>query len=597
MADTYFLNGCSTDIGIVVNGGDEYSLRAFTLDGNPNQTAKLRLSVAPARNQIGLGMNEIRVKIGGVVTHYRVELTDKVIISLDVQFLVLATALHAKNTISTDGFKITVAPREGRREAHDMTFAETPASAQRGPPAIAAAAETIAFTRMDGDPKGTIYAASNNGPGGNGLALTFYYLFASAVKPRDSLTLRESFANEGAYVFTDEALSAPVLLVELGAALSIDGTVFSRLAWRTAADHYAVIKASTASAVAKDVTLPIGSWQLFLRQNTVLSLDDSTPAIRLTGAAQEDSIQVQIVVGGLPKVQGTRPDVILLPLVGDHRGALTFAWDWSHFSLESRFGGNLRVFFGADSKSARMAQYPLFTPAPDPGRFDPNNLFFNTYFQPMAPLDGKRTRLALDLSQQSALTSTYVSSATNAAVRLVPAAKPLRESLTAGFGFAKNADNQFSTRYLCPVGEYEVAGLVKNPSTSAALAVNDRIQIRGGLAATEYVLVKPGDHLCLENDRPAFARNYDPAKGVPADLTDALTTAWILAARQTAGARRRKSWSIPVIARNPRHRPISAATSPAPRNTTFPSPWGRASFSSIGRDPKARLWTKTRRSP
>jgi hypothetical protein len=534
MADTYFLNGCSTDIGIVVNGGDEYSLRAFTLDGNPNQTAKLGLSVSRARNQIGLGMNEILIKIGGAATLYRVELTDKVIISLDVQFLVLATALHAKNTISTDGFKITIAPDKVRREVHDMAFAETPGQAQRGPPAISAAAETIAFTRMGGDAKGTIYTASNNGPGGNGVALTFYYLFASASEPLGSLTLQESFANEGAYVFTDEALTAPVLLVELGAALSIDGTVFSRLAWRRAAGRYDLIKASTASAVATDVTLPIGSWQLFLRQNTVLSLDDSEPAIRLTGAAQEDSIQVQIVVGGLPKVQGTRPDVVLLPLVGDHRGALTFAWDWSHFSLESRFGGNLRVFFGADSKSARMAQYPLFTPAPEPGRFDPNNLFFNTYFQPMAPLDGKRTRLALDLSQPSALTSTYVSSATNAAVRLVPAAKPLRESLTAGFGFAKNADNQFSTRYLCPVGEYEVAGLVKTPSTSASLAVDDRIQIRGGLAATEYVLVKPGDHLCFENDRPAFAGNYKPAKGVPADLTDALTTAWILAVRQTA---------------------------------------------------------------
>ena len=247
------------------------------------------------------------------------------------------------------------------------------------------------------------------------------------------------------------------MLAELATALSQQATNFSRLAWRISAGEYNIVQSSTASAVETDATFAIGGWRLLLRRNTRLGIDTKAPGITTAkGFRRADSILVQFERNQNPQPIGTRPEEILLPLDGLHRGTLTLAWVWDHYQLGNDLGGNLRMFYGADAESASVAQYPLFTPASDPGPFPQNDLPFFVYLQPLAPLDGSRTRLALDLKLPNSLTSKYLSSTTNAPVSLKPAALVKRRSQRGLRLRQEHRTCRQSDRYLCPVGEFEV---------------------------------------------------------------------------------------------------------------------------------------------
>ncbi|MEK6304210.1 MAG: hypothetical protein AABO41_26275 [Acidobacteriota bacterium] len=527
MANTYLLNGTVSPIRVRVNTGPDIPLDALDIQSpTVNMTAKLGLASSPSQGVLGIGSNEVWVIISGVTTKWKVVIGPPVTIALDVQLIIFANQLQPKNTVGTAGFTITKMPSslvaasgEGSETGEGSLDAAQPPSARRPPAVRGATSGELTFKVLASDAKGVLYEASNNNSSGDGVTWTYYYLFGSGGTQRPTLTLQESWDQIGAYVFLNAQEDRHTLLAELGTALSRQDTDFSRLAWRVSAGEYNIVQASTASAVAVDANFDIGGWRLLLRRNTTLSLDKGTPGILLQKASAEETISVQFVRNQDPQPIGTRPQEILLPLDGLHRGTLTLAWEWDHYKLGKDLGGNLRMFFGVDAESASVAQYPLFTPASDPGRFPTNNLPFFVYLQPLAPLDGSRTRLALDLELPNALTSKYLSSTTNAPVALKPAASS-NGGLSAGFGFAKNTGLQESDRYLCPVGEFEV-------EAPGAADGSDRVQIRGGIAGTEYVLVEPGDRLSFENDKPAFAQSYQPQGGSPTELDDALTTSWV----------------------------------------------------------------------
>jgi hypothetical protein len=528
MANTYLLNGTVKSIVVKVNTGDDIHLDALDMQApNIKSTAKLGLASSPAKNVLGIGSNEVLVIIGGITTRWNVEIkAPPVSIVLDVQLIIFANSLQPKNTVSTAGFTITKLPStheiaargEGGETGENNMEADQPPSPRMPPAVRGATSPELTFKLLASDAKGALYEASNNNTSGAGVSFTYYYLFPQGTPP-DSFGLQKSWDLVGAYVFLNTAEDPRILLPELGTALSRQDTNFSRLAWRVSAGVYNVVQSSTASAVEVEASFVIGGWRLLLRRNTRLGIDTNAPGIQLQKASGEDSITVQFVRNQNPQPIGTRPQEILLPLDGLDRGTMTMAWDWDHYQLGRDLGGNLRMFYGADVQSASVAQYPLFTPAPDPGPFPQNDLPFFIYLQPLAPLDGSRTRLALDLKRPNSLISNYLSSTTNAPVSLKPAV-PSNGDLTAGFGFAKNTGLQQSDRYLCPVGEFEV----ESPGNGNG---SSRVQIRGGTAGTEYVLVEPGDRLSFENGRPAFAQGYQPQGGVPTKLDGALTTSWV----------------------------------------------------------------------
>jgi len=531
MANAYFLNGSISSIELVLNQGERREIKGLDLqNAQLDMTTKYDLAATPAADVLGRGPNELVVNInGGPTITYEVYLDYEVNIVLDVQIIVFDNGLQPRNTVSTNGFEISVISQQDApavaMAAMEYQSPTLELYSTRSAPAIVPheAAEDITFDKAAADDTATLYVASNNGSGSGNIALTYYYLFEPN-GTEDTLTLQQSFDDTGAYVFSDEDVDPATLLTELNGVLSKEATTFSRIAWRHDADTYDIVVGSSASAVAEDASLKIGTWQLELRRNTTISLDPDGPAINLGKASGEDSIQVQVVENDLPQPVGTRPDQVVLPLSGNHRGSLTFAWDWSHYELGQQYAGLQRVFYGDDAVAASPAQYPLFTPAADPGPIKVKDLYFHVYLQPLSPLDDLRTRMALDLDADNALTSEYLSSTTNAPVQIT-AVPPRVQDLTAGFGFAKNTGTEESDRYLCPVGEFEVG-------VGPGLDAEERVQIRSGLAGTEYVLVEPGDRLSFEAGKPAFAKSYNPAAGTPTSLDPELTTSWVRVLKQ-----------------------------------------------------------------
>lgn len=534
MAYAYLLNGTVSPIRVRVNTGDDIPLDPLDIQTpSLKSTAKIGLASSPGLGVLGIGSNEVWVTISGTTIKWKVELSaPPASIALDVQLIIFANELQPKNTDRTVGFKITKMPsNEIVARGEDGEIGESRLDAAqllstRRPPAVrGATSPELTFKLLASDAQGTLYEASNNSSSGAGIAWTYYYLFRSEATPLPMLTLQESWDQVGAYVFLNTQEDPKTLLAQLATALSRQDTNFSRLAWRVSAGEYNIVQASSASAVAVDASFAIGGWQLLLRRNTRLGLDTEAPGVKLLKASAEQTILVQFDRNENPQPIGTRPQEILLPLDGPYRGTLTLAWEWDHYQLGQDLGGNLRMFFGANAESASVAQYPLFVPAPDPGPIPQNNLPFFVYLQPLDTLDGARTRLALDLDMPNTLTSKYLSSTTNAPVSLKPAASS-NGGLSAGFGFAKNTGLQQSDRYLCPVGEFEV-------EMPGAAVGSDRVQIRGGIAGTEYVLVEPGDRLSFENGGPAFAQGYQPQGGSQTQLGDALTTSWVRVIHKT----------------------------------------------------------------
>lgn len=430
MANVYLLNGTVSPVRVKVNTGDDISLDPLDFQSpNIKSTAKLGLASSPSRGVLGIGSNEVLVIIGGTTTKWKVELSaPPASIALHVQLIIFKNELQPKNTVSTAGFKITKMPsneilaRDEGGETGENSMDSTQPPDTRRPPAVRGATSgELTFKLLASDVKGALYEASNNSTSAAGVTWINYYLFAEGTPP-PNLRLQESWDRVGAYVFLNTQADPRTLLAELATALSRRDTNFSRLAWRVSAGEYNIVQSSTASAIEVEANFAIGGWRLSLRRNTRLSIDTEAPGVRLQKASGEDSIVVQFFRNQNPQPIGTRPQEILLPLDGLHRGTLTLPWVWGNYQLGRDLGGNLRMFYGADAESASVAQYPLFTPASDPGPFPQNDLPFFVYLQPLAPLDGSRTRLALDLELPNSLTSEYLSSTINAPVGLKPAA-------------------------------------------------------------------------------------------------------------------------------------------------------------------------------
>src|SRR6185436_6697995 len=143
MANAYLLNGTVSPIKVRVNNGKDFELAALDIQtANPKTTAKLDLASSPRPDTLGIGSNEVLVIIGSTSTRWNVELTADVIISLDVQLIIFANELQPKNTVTTEGFKITkipsdeVAARSKDGETPEDGLESTQPRETRRPPAV-----------------------------------------------------------------------------------------------------------------------------------------------------------------------------------------------------------------------------------------------------------------------------------------------------------------------------------------------------------------------------------------------------------------------------------------------------------------------------
>ncbi|CAA0081677.1 Uncharacterised protein [BD1-7 clade bacterium] len=513
-ASTYVLNGTDKTTDIRINGGNYQSMSALNLQtGSLDQTTKFLLDRNPAPGTLGLGENEVIVKINGTITTYTVTLADSILITFDVQLIVFENTIEPKNTISTEGFTVTLTSQSNATLA--ISEAQQTTRCVRHLNAFAtSAAETLQFTRIATNEKAALYQSDLNPTKSGTLAFTFFYRFADGSDAPEVLSLQASYDDKGAYVFTDDNIASESLLTELNSVLTSDSLGYSRVAWRRNSDDYNVIQVSVVAAIVANANFEIGTWNLLLAERATLTLEAETQSIVIQNVSGEQNLVVQVKETGVPQPVGSNPSEVLIPLAGDQRGSMILAWDWGHYSLSQHYGGSQRLFFGNSTEKAEVAQYPLFIPAPDPGPFADIDLYFHVYLQPLAELDDNRTRFSLDLQQENKLTAHYLSTTTNTPVSLTPDSNA---AMTAGFGWAINAGDEASDRYLCPVGAYAVVGD----------GAEKRLQIRGGVSGTEYVLVEANDVLTFKSRQPAFAQGYTPDGSAPVKLDDTLTTSWV----------------------------------------------------------------------
>lgn len=483
-ACSFFLNGTGEDIEIGLNSGKRRALDGSLSHFPSCGSTRYDFEPSPGKDVLGMGDNTLEVVANGRTTYWNVRLEDPVRIAEDVQVVIFENRLMPRNVDTTEGFEIN-----------------------------------LLLLLCEHDQKGALYASSGNNPAFEGAALLYYYLFLEegGGEPPEALSVALSWKLDGTYVFVDDEVAALDLLREL-TTLEKGVSDFPIFAWRHGADDYEVINASYRRVI-RGGRFHIGNWRVDF-QGTDLDMDPAMQGVRFTNSPFGFSVNRLRPEGGVVAI-GSRSNEALMPLSGMNCGTLSFSWKWNQYELGRDFGGDLRIFCersagGEITESLTTVHYPLFRPAAIPRAEPENDLHFEVHLQPLARLDDRKTRLALDLRKPIPLVSRFFSSVTNASVDLEPVA-PVSGGLAPGFGFAK--DPGWSGRYLCPVGEYEVHALGDAGGSA-------RVQVRGGTAATEYLLLKPGDRLSFRGGQPAFAAGYDPADGGRNCLDPTFTTSW-----------------------------------------------------------------------
>ncbi|MCG7561328.1 hypothetical protein [Pseudoalteromonas sp. McH1-42] len=379
--------------------------------------------------------------------------------------------------------------------------------------------------------------------------LYFYYFGHGSTAPLAEFSLADSEDISGCYVFSNDLVAPDQLLTELDNSDDIitTGLGTSRLAWRLAFDcdepdeRYKTLQTTNVGAVFEDTFFAVDAggieaglsnrWGLLLTRRATLTLDAKMQQFVINNPKEGQKIAVQLQQQEQQIDIGSKPELINIPLSGDRCGAMVFDWQWSHYQLNQYFSGELKMFFGHDADMASTINYPLFTPA-EQQALTKNNLNFKVFFQQLAPLDGRRTRMVLqpDATEQVDISSCYFNNTANSSVPLKPLISTELEA-AAGFAWARNSLTDNTPYYLCPVGHYEVG------SNDDALS-NSSIALRCGVSANEFFLLSKGDILAFEVGLPAFVnidKRQNPEGAVP---DDSLSSSWlqvIPAAKEAVG--------------------------------------------------------------
>lgn len=390
----------------------------------------------------------------------------------------------------------------------------------------------IAFKLLTGQQDDrALYQSNEQFSGSVKRSTLFYFVFLEkgVQAPQSIDNLQQCFDKDsavchGVFVFAEAPLPSPDDLFKECKANLQPGTnpvTYPRLAWRGGTASYLVIELSAALAVSTTKQLPFGRWIIEVGQNSsiVQAAGDQIVIEKATGTSG-NSLKVIVITDSIPKQSGSLPELITVPLSGQHTGGLLFDWNWRYWELGNQFGGELRMFYGNDQTQAAVIRYPLFEPPRAPGPVYKSDLAFKVTAHPLAQLQGARTRLAFapNTPQQfNALNAVLMRTPTGAEVTL----KALASGDTingAGFGFAKTAVQAGATDYyLTPVGNFSVQKVLEKPT----------VQIMTGIVGSEFVLVETGDILMFENDHAAFAKNFKPDSTAQLSLDPDFTTSWV----------------------------------------------------------------------
>lgn len=299
--------------------------------------------------------------------------------------------------------------------------------------------------------------------------------------------------------------------------------------------------------------LPFVNLGFNIPQATNLSIggSDTAPVFSLLAAAGGKSLMS--IQGSDPLSGGTYSFITIdqknpvdIPLTGAHTGVLNYAAAWDRGAFYRVFLtklGQENLEYASPSAEFRFEyndsapvslRYPFFI-----GQIEralpnePTILFLNVSMDVLNPLNGQRTRFALDLDKFSpAVGMLPIADAfrNNAGKTLYLNPKPDPNDAgdplkVAGFAVSKRPHENNPKQpvlYLVPIGHYAVA------STSNGTATPGKIDIMCGLSGSEFLLAAEGDLLEFSNQAQAFAVGYDPGSHDNTDVVnDTYTSAWL----------------------------------------------------------------------
>ena len=353
---------------------------------------------------------------------------------------------------------------------------------------------------------------------------------ATPGEPPATLTLEQTWARPGAYVFATDAITAAPddLAAALGLVPAYDTT--RAVAWVPGGATLApaalvpITWSSTSSpTVSADTTVDFGNIQLLLpgNQQTTVKLADPN-LLSFTGSG----IQFQRGGMGVPFV-GPEGGTLRVGLDTSAPGRLEFGASPDAFSFYTLFrdnlfdesnprGGELRYFHGSAANGFSQLVYPVLPEADSGGGGDPT-LPLDVDLDPLAPFDGTRTRFRLRVGQVPAgLTASYAHTIAGTPVALTALATAADDR--AGFHLGQRPPLATETPgtygYLAPLGPFAVA-----PPDGAA-------RLMCGTTGLEYIAAATEDVIEFVPSQPAFAPGFEAKESAAAVLDDTFTTAW-----------------------------------------------------------------------
>ncbi|HEX8392434.1 MAG TPA: hypothetical protein VF665_08775 [Longimicrobium sp.] len=361
---------------------------------------------------------------------------------------------------------------------------------------------TFSLVTQDGG-FGLYQAGSAGEPGA--LHLSFLLVPGAGAPPAGPLTLQESWAYPGGYLFS----AAPVTggLAALAGALGLTGAAANQraLAWLTpqAPPVLALVPFSPGALTGQVVgtaTVPVLQLQLKVGSGTSFSLSLDPPALGVSAGG--------VTLEGSSLGPGGDLSVSLDPA---DPGRITFSASWDAFQFYLLFsddptgqayphGGEVRYFYPAPGGGTAQLVYPVL-PAPAPNAL---TLELAVALDPVNPADGGRTAFQFS-GAPPALPLAAASTVSGAAVTLAPQAGAgfwlgLRPGPPPGGGVAA---------YLAPQGPFSLS-LPGGPA-----------RLMCGTSAAEFLAVAGGDTLVFDPGHPAWAPAFGAGTGAAPSAGDA----------------------------------------------------------------------------
>lgn len=404
---------------------------------------------------------------------------------------------------------------------------------------INAATPTLEFFQSAQAPQ--LYAASDNGQPPAPGTVTRWFLLPQAGSAGQSLTLAQTWATAGTYLFLAQPLPVggdTALAKAAWQLFSVPSFTTPRVAWLASGvpvggqlQAYVLSTVPGGSVTSRALYLPYRNYALVASVGTAFGLNQSVPAFTLT---QTSSLAIALTTdSGATQLAGTGS--VTIPLQGPYAGSWQFPLavgmtngvsDLTHLDLGMRTYYPTPDSDGSDGETlVTSLGYPLLDPAATPileATFAPwsdaEEQTFFAFAQATAALNSCYRNVIGDVLTLTPVQDASGPSATPA--RLVLALRPS--------GFPASDDDLYT---LVPKGDFLLtppAQVQSNGPVTAVAATPGVTRFMCGLSGVEYVGLAQQSALSFFTGAAAYADGFDPNSVAQAatQLTTAATTAW-----------------------------------------------------------------------